>query len=113
MEITINGFIGKEDGSSDWVLDIDYPIFEQEIKNHGVVIMGRKTAEVNKESLPFEKALNVVLTRDKSIYIVTDSIVYSESELETLLNDLEKKGYKQVLVIGGQQIWISHTIIGQ
>ncbi len=101
---TINGYIGKEDGNSDWVSDADYPTFEQEIKNHGVVIMGRKTAEVNKEFLPFEKALNVVLTKDKSVYKDTENIIYKDNDLETLLKDLEDKGYSKAIVIGGQQI---------
>lgn len=104
LAITINGFIGKEDGSSDWVSDTDYPIFEQEIKNNGVVIMGRKTSEVNKEFMPFEKALNVVLTKDKSKYQDTDNIIYTDNDPETLLRDLEDKGYSKALVIGGNQI---------
>ena len=100
----INGFIGKEDGNSDWVSDADYPTFEQEIKDNGVIIMGRKTAEVNSDFMPFENALNVVVTKNKDIYKDTANIVYTDKSPENFLNELEGKGYKKALIIGGSQI---------
>lgn len=102
---TINGYIAKEDGNSEWVSPSDYEEFTSTLKNAGVTIMGKNTYLVCKESgdFPFEDTLNIVLTHDPQLLsqTKTDTTLFTDKDIQSLLTDLDQQGYSQAVVIGG------------
>ena len=43
MAISVDGYVAKKDGDSDWVSPVDSVNFEQKIKETGCLIVGRRT----------------------------------------------------------------------
>jgi len=103
MAITANGFIGKPDGNSDWVSESDEESFLQHIKTNKVVIMGRETYDVNKDYFPFPDALNVVLTRNKTLLKETNTNIFTDKNPTEVLSYLESKGHETALLVGGRE----------
>jgi dihydrofolate reductase len=91
-----NGAIGK-DNQIPWHIPEDLALFKRETLG-GAIIMGRKTWE----SLPFKPLkdrLNIVVSRDPSIY---------ENTVETVEDAIAlagSKGYFRIYGIGGQGIY--------
>ncbi len=104
MATTTNGFIGLPDGNSDWVADADYIPFLKTMKKCGVVIMGRKTYEVNKEDFPFKGVLNIVLTRNNKLLKQNRNVLFTNKKPKEIINLLLKKGCKQAMLIGGREM---------
>ncbi len=104
MATSVNGYIAKKDGDSDWVSEIDSKIFEKKIKEAGCVIVGRKTFyQYYGDLYPVGDATNIVLTNDVTRQDENKNVVFVFSPKEAI-QIAEQKGYDKVLLIGGGQV---------
>ena len=67
MGISVNGYIAREDGDSEWTSEEDLNGFYVHSKKAGNIIMGRNTylAALKSGYFPFPDALNIVLSNQK------------------------------------------------
>lgn len=66
MATSIDGYIAKKNGDSDWVSEVDAANFEQKIKEMGCIIVGRKTFDQYQGDLyPVPDVTNIVLSSNK------------------------------------------------
>ncbi|HPF45412.1 MAG: type 3 dihydrofolate reductase [Alphaproteobacteria bacterium] len=97
-----NGIIGK-DNDMPWKISSDLQYFKKVTMNKPV-IMGRKTFESIGKPLPGR--LNIVITRDTSFNAEGVITAHSaEMALEVAKSMAEVKGLKEIMVIGGAQIY--------
>lgn len=66
--------------------------------------MGKNTYDVNKEVFPFDNALNIVMTKDKSLHEETDTYIFTDKTPQELVNFIEAKGFRELLLIGGREL---------
>lgn len=101
MAMTLDGFVAKKDGDSDWVSPVDSKIFEQKIHEAGCIILGRKTFEQYQGELyPVAGVLNIILTTNKRIKFNQPNVIYVLTPLEAT-KLAQEKGYDNALLIGG------------
>ena len=104
MAISIDGFIAKEDGDSDWVSEVDSKMFEKKIEEAGCIVVGRKTFEQYYGDLyPVGGATNIVLTNDATQQDKNENVIFVSSSKEAL-RVAEQKRHDKVLLIGGGHI---------
>lgn len=104
MALTANGMIAKEDGNSDWVSPEDTKSFTDKCNKAGAVIMGMKTYEcLTDEYLPLKKGIHVVITHNKNLTPNNPLVLFTDKKPQEILAMLEKKGYTETVVIGGQK----------
>ena len=106
MAMTADGYITKHsDGLVDWTSKEDKKHFSQITKDTGVVIYGRKTfATFNK---PLPGRLNIILTRTPRDYAdrqEKDLLEFTNQAPQILLDSLQQRGYKQVVIAGGSAV---------
>ena len=103
VAITADGFIAKDPSTNDawdYTSKGDRGFFVEMTKKAGVVIMGSATYETIGKPLP--DRLNIVYSRTpKKI----EGVEVTQKDPEELLNDLGNRGYKEVTIIGGAQIF--------
>lgn len=96
--ISIDGYIAKPDGDSDWVSEIDSEIFASIMKEFGCIAVGRTTFEQYHGSLyPIKKIVNLVLTSQSKEY----SNARCCSSPEEAIKTAQALGFSQLLVVGG------------
>lgn len=101
MAISIDGFIAKKDGDSDWVSPVDSANFEQKIKEKGCIIVGHRTFDQYQGDLyPVKDVTNIVLTSDSSLKSEKDNVVYAQSPSEAI-KLVQRRGHDKALLIGG------------
>ncbi len=99
---TVNGKIAlSHDDRSEWTSSEDKKYFKSLTSRIGVVIMGRKTHEAI--GRPLSGRLNVVLTRHPERYRNSRELLFTSTTLLELLEELEKRGFKEVCLIGGAE----------
>lgn len=97
-----NGIIGK-DNDMPWKISSDLQYFKK-ITMHKPIIMGRKTFDSIGKPLPGR--VNIVITRD--VTFTADGVITAHSvdmALDVAKSMAEVKGLKEVMVIGGAQIY--------
>ena len=97
-----NGIIGK-DNDMPWKISSDLQYFKK-ITMHKPIIMGRKTVDSIGKPLPGR--VNIVITRDATFTaegVITAHSV--EMALDVAKSMAEVKGLKEVMIIGGAQIY--------
>ena len=100
MAVSVDGFIAKKNGDSDWTSKIDSVIFERKIKEMGCLIVGRRTFDQFYGDLyPIRGVTNIVLTTNSSRKS-EEGTIYATSPKEAL-RVAQEKGYEKVLLIGG------------
>lgn len=98
--LTADGFIAKDPKhSAAWASKGDRGFFVELTKRAGVVIMGKNTYETMQKPLP--DRLNIVYSKDTTY----EGVEITTKEPAELLDDLEKRGYTEAAIIGGQQIF--------
>lgn len=103
MAISIDGYIAKQDGDSDWVSPVDSENFEKSIEEAGCIVVGRKTFEqFYGELYPVEAVTNIVLSNNAIRNDKNENVVYVQSPKEAL-QVAESNGHSKVLLIGGGQ----------
>ena len=89
---TIDGYIAKSsDDDLAWGAKADKQWFSKVTREMGVVVMGRKTAELIGRPLPGR--LNIVMSRQDG------------KSPKQILQELEPKGFSQVAICGGASIY--------
>ncbi|MBT4857130.1 dihydrofolate reductase [Candidatus Uhrbacteria bacterium] len=104
--ISINGMIAQRPSqrSLDWASKDDLKVFKRVTKNAGVVIVGRKTYETIGK--PLAERLMIVMTKEPSKYEgITGAIEFTDQSPQLILEDLKGRGFEEVAVIGGGEIY--------
>ena len=100
---TVNGIFSiNRDSLTNWSSKEDKEYYKKITKNSGVVIMGRRTYDTLKE--PLRDRFNVVMTKYPEKYISKDNLFFTDMKPPVILNYLKNKGYKEVVISGGQTI---------
>lgn len=98
---------GNDPHQHTWASREDQDHFYKEIKKAQLIIMGRKTYEVAKPHIVLTpKTLRVVLTKSPEKYSkkqVKNQLEFSSDNPKTLVKELEKRGYKKALLVGGEK----------
>jgi dihydrofolate reductase len=103
MAISADGFIATKDGDSEWVSEVDVPIFDKKIKDFGCIILGSKTfQQFRGKYFPKKDAINIVISSNPEINS-KDGSVYAKSPKKAL-EIAKNKGFEKVLLIGGGHI---------
>lgn len=99
--VTADGHIGKSSVHlADWTSKEDKEFFSARSKKAGVVVMGYNTFKTIGKPLP--KRLNVVYAPEGT---VIEGAEVTQKEPKDLIADLEGRGYKEVAIGGGSQIY--------
>ncbi len=102
MAVTADGKIAKSrDHLTDWTSKEDKKMFKAVTKEHGVVIMGKKTFDTFPKPLP--DRLNVVFTGEKNLP-EAEGVKWVSDEPEKILAELEQMGYKSAILGGGANL---------
>ncbi len=96
-----DGFIAKSrDHFADWTSKEDKRLFVELTKKAGVVVMGATTFNTIGKPLPGRR--NVVYTRES---LGVDGIEETTKSPHELISQLEREGFSEVAITGGQQIY--------
>jgi dihydrofolate reductase len=106
MGITINGYIAKEDGNSEWTSDEDLKGFYNHSRDAGNIVMGRNTyaAAMKSGYFPFPDALNVVVTHEAMENTWGDRVLITDGSPKEIVALLEQKGFETLFLAGGGQL---------
>lgn len=106
MGVSINGFIARENGDSEWTSKEDLQGFFDNSRKVGNIIMGKNTfLEASKQGyFPFPDALNVVLTQKKFENKWGEQVKFLDRSPKEVLQILKEKGFKNVFLAGGGQV---------
>ncbi len=106
MGITINGYIAKPDGDSQFTSEEDLKSFFDHSKSAGNIIMGKNTfIEASKQGyFPFPEALNVVLTHEKLDNKWGQNVLFIDKSPKDVLALLKEKGFETAFLAGGGNI---------
>ncbi len=105
MAITINGYVAGPNDDTEWVKDFD--LFYKTVADFGVAVMGKRTYDECKKYnvFPYKGALNIVMTHDKDLLSKTqENALFIDATPKEITDLVEKKGFKQLLVIGGGHV---------
>lgn len=107
---SINGKLTRGDDADiyKWTSKEDAKLFFETIEKHNLIVMGSKTYNAARKIIKLKKdKLRIVLTRNPGKYkseTVTGSLEFSSESPKELVSRLEKKEYKEMLLIGGTEI---------
>ncbi len=103
MGMSVNGYIAKADGNSEWTSDEDLAGFFNNSKEAGNIIMGKNTfLETTRQGyFPFPEALNVVMTSQDTKNKWGDKVIFTNKSPKEVLGILEEKGFTTVFLAGG------------
>ncbi len=104
MATSIDGYIAKKNGDSDWVSEEDSENFMKSIEDAGCIVVGRKTFEQFYNDLyPVEGVTNIVLTNDETKEDKNKNVIFVPSP-QKALQVAEERGHVKVLLIGGGHV---------
>lgn len=99
--ITLDGFIAKSDGDSDWVTDGD--LFEEKAQELGCVIVGKSTFDQFKgEIFPIKNTVTYVVTH--SDLPDEENIHFVRGSAQEILERIKRDGHNNVLHAGGGEV---------
>jgi|SRR5579862_9185682 len=100
--VTLDGYIAKSDGNSDWVSDKDGELFSELIREAGCVIVGHRTYEEYKgQVFPVEGAITYVWTRYPKNREPTAGVKFISGSPEEVVKKLEADGHQSAVLAGG------------
>lgn len=100
--ITLDGNIAKVDGNSDWPIEADSKLFNQQVQKSGAVIIGRNTFEQYKgEVFPIEGATTFVWTQNIQSCELHYGVEYVSGTVNNIVELLERSGYTECVLAGG------------
>lgn len=104
MATTVNGFIAKNDDSSDFLTKEESASYVSAVKNAGSLIIGRRTYEILSRQPEFQEFLKAgvrIVAVSKTDFKVLDShsVAHSPQEALSALKDS-----KEVIVAGGSKL---------
>lgn len=105
MATTIDGFVARRDGDSDWVSELDTAGFEGQIEKKGCIILGSKTYnQFLGELYPVGGVTNIILSKSGTNTEQSNKDVFGADSPEVALRIAEEKGFENVLLIGGGKV---------
>lgn len=106
MGISVNGYIAKEDGNSEWTSEEDLKGFYEQSKKAGNIIMGRNTYFAASKSgyFPFPDALNVIVSHQQIENKWGDKVFITSNFPKEIIKMLEQKGFTTAFLAGGGQL---------
>jgi len=100
--ITLDGYIAKSDGNSDWVSVKDGELFHRLVRQSGCVIVGRRTFEQYKGTVfPVDGAMTFVWTQHLEGTVKVAGTEYLTGEPAEVLKQIENKGIETGVLAGG------------
>lgn len=101
MATTVNGYIARRDGNSDFVAADSWKDDLKKVKDIGCLIMGYGTYDylVKQQDFPLQ-AYNVVMTK-KKLKSRWKNVMFTGKRPKEILSLLEQKGFKKVMLYGG------------
>lgn len=96
-----------------WTSKEDKKRFVELTKRAGVIVMGSKTFRTL--SKPLKDRLNIVYSRNKNLITTTvpvEGVEVTDIDPKELINSLEKRGFTEVAICGGSQIYTSFMKAG-
>ena len=98
MAMTLNGFIARTNGETDFVSEEEWKLYSEMVKKAGNIVIGRKTYDVMLENKEFEKLGNprvVVITHD---YLEDyGKVMFSTGPVSKIISFLERENFKQII----------------
>ena len=106
MVMSLNAKIANADGTYPWASKKDWESFQAQYKKAGCIIIGKNTYDKlrNKSSFPTKGCTCVVMSNNKTFTSDHPKVIVTHDSPIDILNMLEKKGFKQVLIGGGGEI---------
>ena len=106
MGISVNGYIAKENGDSEWTSEEDLRGFYEQSKNAGNIIMGRNTYLAASKSgyFPFPDALNVIVSHKQIENKWGDKVLITDKSPKEIIKMLKQKGFTTAFLAGGGQL---------
>ncbi len=104
--MSVNGMIAQAPGqvSLDWTSKEDLAFFVSKTKEARAMVMGRKTFETIGK--PLKGRLIKVMTRDVSgREDIPDQVEWTRDEPAAIVRQLEGRGYDQVAIVGGGEVY--------
>lgn len=101
MATSIDGFVAKPDGDSDWVSIADAQNYSKTISEAGALIVGRKTFDQYPDIFPVKEAVNYVLTTDKTRKSDNPRVVFVTQSPKEIIQQIEDLGHEHVVIGGG------------
>lgn len=99
---------GTDPNIYSWASKEDANLFFQLVEKYNLIVMGRKTYEAIRENIELRPdKLRIVLTKNPEKYshaAVPGSLEFSNKSPRELVNRLERKGYREMLLAGGGEI---------
>lgn len=107
--MTVNGMIADKDGSEDFLSHDNWIMFSKLANKIGNNVWGRKTYEAVKSWPPefiaeIKNITKVVISKD---YTSKDTDLIFVPSPKSAIDYLTKKGFKEMLVTGGQSVYSS------
>jgi dihydrofolate reductase len=100
--ISIDGFIAKIDGDSDWVSEYDIPYFEEEMRKAGCIVIGRKTFEQFEGKIyPVNNIYNIVMTNSNISNSKYPNVLFTNASPKEIIQIAKEKGFESILLVGG------------
>ncbi len=109
-DISADGHITRhgEPDISAWTSQEDHEHFQNLIADHSAIVMGRTVYELMRDSLKLEPGkLRVVLTSHPEKFAadeVPDQLEFRTMTPGEVVESLEKRGHKELLVVGGTRM---------
>lgn len=107
MVLSVDGKSTKWDlPDQSWASKEDKTHLIKLISENNLILMGGKTYETAKNYIkPKTGKLRIVVTRDPQKFsadFIKDQLEFTDEPIEKLVNDLETRGFKQMLLLSGE-----------
>ena len=103
MATSLDGFIAKNGGDSNWTSDVDSKIFEQKIKEFGCIVVGHNTfKQFHGELYPVKGLTNIVVSKS-SDGEKEEGVFFVKSPKEAIAL-AKSKDFEQIFLIGGGHV---------
>jgi dihydrofolate reductase len=107
---------GEEANFYEWTSNEDASFFASEVRKSELVVLGSGTYNAGLEKVSLENGrLRVVMTGNPAKYAarqVPGRLEFSDAKPAALVEQLEKRGYPEMLLIGGAEIFSSFMQAG-
>lgn len=101
MEMTLNGFVAKYDDNTDWISDNAWNSYSNMMAGMDAIVIGKRTYDLMPQD-EFQKTVEyIVITSSKPVDKKVPNVAFSNDTPAQIIEQLQKKGYKNVAVAGG------------
>lgn len=102
---SLNGYIARPDGSTDWTSKEDLQLFKKLAHDIGVIIIGKKTYDIiTRDVSLLDVSLRIVVTHQALPLTPPSNTIFTSAPPKEILAIIKKRGFNSVIVAGGGQI---------